>query len=209
MVRDLVVIGAGGFGRETIDVIRAINEQQPTWNLVGVADDAPSATNLGRLSALGVSHLGSIGDIPRGLAVAVAVGQPSTRKRIVATLTERWHSYPSLAHPGNRVGSAFRHGIGLISLPGASIGTNVTLGDHVHLSANAVVGHDSQLGNYVSVNPNATVSGEVHLDEGSLIGAGSVILQGLRVGRQSTVGAGACVVRNTPDLTTVKGVPAT
>lgn len=202
----LVVIGAGGFGRETIDVVRAINEVSPTWDLVGVVDDNPSPANLDRLARLDVPHLGGLSTIPDGAAVVVAVGSPSTRRRIVASLST--HDFPSLIHPSTLEGSEFRHGPGLVVLGGVSIGTNVTLGEHVHLNAHAVIGHDAHCDDFVSVNPNATVSGECTIGSGTLLGASSTVLQQVSIGPDATVGAGSCVLRDVPAGQVVKGVPA-
>lgn len=207
-MRDLVVIGAGGFGRETVDVVRAINDVRPTWNLLGVADDSPSPANLDRLAALGLHHLGGLTAIPTGVDIAVAVGRPAARAQIVATLADRDHSYPSLIHPTAVTGSEFRHGEGLIVLGGVSIGTNVTLRDHVHLNGHAVIGHDVLCHDFVSINPSATVSGECTVGARTLLGAASTVLQQLTVGSDVTVGAAACVTRSLPEGCTVVGVPA-
>lgn len=207
-MRELVVLGAGGFGRETIDVVRAINAAEPTWSLRGVVDEAPSPDNLARLADLGVRHLGGAETIPPGTHVAVAVGNPATRHRIVAALTGRDVQFPALVHPSAVVGSRCRHGEGLIVLGGVSIGTNVTLGDHVHLNGHAVLGHDAVCHDYVSINPNATLSGECTVGPRTLLGASSTVLQQLTIGADVTVGAGACVTRSVPDDCTVVGVPA-
>ncbi|WP_114201811.1 sugar acetyltransferase [Janibacter anophelis] len=206
-MRDIVVIGAGGFGRETIDTIRAINAVSPTWTLLGVVDDALSPANADRLEFLGVTYLGSVADLPAGVSVAVAVGAPAARVAIVARLG-RHAELPSLIHPSTIIGSAFCHGAGLITLAGVSIGTNVSLGDHVHLNAHSVIGHDTHLADYVSVNPNATISGDCHIGPKTLVGASATLLQGLAIGRSVTVGAAACVVRDVADDQLVKGVPA-
>lgn len=206
-MRDIVVIGAGGFGRETIDTIRAINAVSPTWTLLGVVDDALSPANADRLEFLGVTYLGSLADLPAGVSVAVAVGAPAARAAIVARLG-RHVELPSLIHPSTTIGSAFRHGAGLITLAGVSIGTNVELGDHVHLNAHSVIGHDSRLSDYVSVNPNGTVSGDCYIGQKTLVGASATVLQGLTLGQSVTVGAAACVVRDVADDQLVKGVPA-
>ena len=41
-MKDIVIIGAGGVGRETALIIKQINELQPTWNLIGFIDDNQS-----------------------------------------------------------------------------------------------------------------------------------------------------------------------
>lgn len=207
-MRDLVIVGAGGFGRETVDVVRAVNAVEPTWRLLGVVDDAPSTLNLERLSRLGIEHLGGVEAIPHDAAVAVAVGNPQIRALIVDKLADRAPEYPALIHPTTVIGSEFAHGTGLIVLGGVSIGTNVTVGSHVHLNGHAVLGHDVTCHDFVSMNPNATLSGECVIGDRTLLGASSTILQGLTLGVGVTVGAAACVTRPVPDGHTVVGVPA-
>lgn len=207
-MKDLVVIGAGGFGRETIDTVRAGNEQRSQWNLLGVVDDSPTEVNLGRLDALGVPYIGGVDEMPADAAVAVGVGNPSIRRRLVAMIAQRGHSFPALVHPSAVIGSQFTYGDGLIVLAGVSIGANVGLGEHVHLNAHIVLGHDVQLADYVSVNPNATVSGECSIEEETLLGASSTVLQGLTVGCRVTIGAAACVTHSIPDGTVAVGIPA-
>ncbi|MFK5647483.1 acetyltransferase [Ornithinimicrobium sp. LYQ121] len=207
-MKDLVIIGAGGFGRETVDTVRAINGQRRTWRVVGVVDDAPSTGNLARLRALDLRHLGGMDAIPARTSVALCVGDPTARERLANAMSDQGLDFPTLIHPSTTIGSSFVHGNGLITLAGVSVGTNVTVGDHVHLNAHSVIGHDAELNDFVSINPNATVSGGVRIQENTLVGAASVILQDLRIGRHSIIGAGACVTRDVPPTTTVKGVPA-
>ena len=53
MSTSVVIIGAGGVGREALDVLQAINNRSSvdSLNLLGVVDSAPSDLNLGRLAA--------------------------------------------------------------------------------------------------------------------------------------------------------------
>ena len=38
-MRELVIVGAGGHGRETLDIVEAINAVKPTWEFAGFVDD--------------------------------------------------------------------------------------------------------------------------------------------------------------------------
>ena len=60
MAEPLVVVGASGFGRETLDVAEAINAAAPlpVWDILGVVDDNPSQVNLLRLKERDVAHSG-------------------------------------------------------------------------------------------------------------------------------------------------------
>lgn len=207
-MKDLVIVGAGGFGRETIDTVHALNNEHDEWHVVGVVDDAPSSDNLARLAALEVPFLGGVDDLPHGSDVAIGVGNPHARRLLADLLRNRGHRCPSLIHPTAIVGSQFVHGEGLIVLGGVSIGTNVAVGDHVHLNAHAVIGHDVRVRDVVSINPNATISGECIIGSTTLVGASSTVLQQLSIGSDATIGAAACVTRSLPDGCTAVGVPA-
>lgn len=213
---DAIVIGAGGFGRETLDVIEAWNRANPGDReiSVGVIDDAPSQVNLDRLARRGVAYLGSLDEMVAREPEAdsfyyfVGVGDPATRARIGARCTELGWRAGTVIHPSASVGSDVRMCEGAVVCGGVQISTNVTLGRHVHLNPGSVIGHDTSIGDAVSVNPGAIVSGDVIIEAGVLIGAGAVVLQGITVGTSALVGANSCVTRDVPSATTVLGVPA-
>ena len=212
MTRSLVIVGAGGFGREALDVVRASLDAMtaPSYAVLGVVDDALSDANRQRLAATGIEYLGTtrVIDESPDLAVVIAVGSPAARLR----LAERWgasdRDFPTMVHPAATIGSASTLGRGVVVCAGVQVSTNVHLGDFVHLNPNATVGHDSHLAEGVSVNPGAVISGDVAIGRGALVGAGAVVLQQLTIGAHATVGAAACVVRDVERDAVVKGVPA-
>lgn len=208
MSEPLVVVGAGGFGREALDVAEAMNRTKPSWEVVGVADDSPSDVNLERLERRGIAHLGGVDSVPEGVAVVIGVGSPAARRAIGESLARRGYGFASLVHPTAVLGSEVRIAEGAVICAGVSIGTNVRLGRHVHLNPHAVIGHDTVLGDHVSVNPNATVSGECVIEDEVLLGAGAVVLNRLRVGAGAVVGGAACVIDDVEAVATVMGVPA-
>ena len=42
MEHDIMVVGAGGFGREAVWTLERINAAAPTWRVIGFADDDPA-----------------------------------------------------------------------------------------------------------------------------------------------------------------------
>jgi sugar O-acyltransferase (sialic acid O-acetyltransferase NeuD family) len=212
--RPLVVVGAGGFGREALDVVEALNAAGPRslFDVRGVLDDAPSKLNLGRLARRGVRYLGAIdeglADLPDGTAYVLGIGDPGARARLGSKLVAAGLNSPPVVHPSAGIGSEAQIAGGVVVCAGVQVSTNVVLGRSVHLNPNATVGHDAVLDDYVSVNPGAIISGECYVQRESLVGAGAVILQGITVGTGALVGAGACVTQNVAPGVTVKGVPA-
>jgi sugar O-acyltransferase (sialic acid O-acetyltransferase NeuD family) len=212
-MRDLVVIGAGGFGRETLDVVDAINRAapEPVWSVLGVLDDAPSDSNLERLACREVAYLGTVGDfLVRSAAedYVVGVGSPRARRVLADKCDAAGLRAVTLVHPAATMGFDVYLGEGSVICAGARLTTNIRLGRHVHLNPNVTVGHDTTLGDFVSMNPGSSVSGDCVLESGVLVGVGAVVLNQLRIGRASTIGGSACVVKDVPAEVIVKGVPA-
>lgn len=208
---EVIVVGAGGFGREALDVARAMNAVgNERLDIIGVVDDQPSDANLTRLKVQGVRHLGAISELTnrRGTLFAIGVGSPTARASIAYSLETQGLRAATLVHPSALIGSGSEIGEGAIICAGAQVSTNVRIGRHAHINPNATIGHDSTIEDFVSINPGAVVSGDVHIQSHALIGAGAVVLQGLIVGHRSVVGASACVVRDVVGGETVKGVPA-
>lgn len=212
MTERIVVVGAGGFGRETLDVIEALIAAGEPLQLVGVIDAGPRDTDLVQLSARQIPYLGTEAEwLPRAAGderYIVAVGAPTVRRRVVARFSGAGLRAATAIHPAAVIGSQARIGDGVVIAGGVQVSTNVAIGDHVHLNPASVIGHDAVLSDFVSVNPGAIVSGNVTVGTGVLLGAGSVVLQGLTVGSGAIVGAAACVTKDVPSGQTVKGIPA-
>lgn len=213
MGEPLVIIGAGGFGRETADVVEALNagESAPVWDLVGTVDDSPSEANLERLAARGIAHLGGVAELlarPERPRYVVGIGSPSVREAIADRLDAAGFRAATLVHPAATVGSNCVIGEGSVVLAGARVTTNIRLGRHVHLNPNVTIGHDTVLEDFVSMNPASSVSGDCIIGPRALIGVAAVVLNQLTVGAGALVGGAACVVRNVPPNSVVKGVPA-
>lgn len=212
MAEPLLIVGAGGFGRETADVVEAINAAagEAVWNLLGIVDDSPSERNLGLLVERKIPYLGTRRELApaRGSFYVVGIGSPGVRRDLARDMDTAGFVAATLIHPLASLGSRVRVGEGTVICSGARITTNIDLGRHVHVNPNCTIGHDTQLGDFVSLNPASSISGDCVVEEASLIGVGAVVLNQLRVGAGATVGGAACIVRDVPAGAVVKGVPA-
>lgn len=208
-VRDIVIVGAGGFGREALDVLRAMDPAEEQWRLVGFVDDGEP--NLERLERIGSKWIGTVDQFlagPTADAYVIAVGNPPARRRIAERMSGGAAEPVSLVHPSATIGADTKVGLGTIICSHVSITTNVRLGNHVHVNLNCTIGHDVRVGDFVTVNPLVAISGEVTVGAGVMLGTTSAILQGLTVGQGAVIGAGAVVVRDVAPNSTVVGIPA-
>lgn len=146
---------------------------------------------------------------------------------------------PVFVHPlgcneSRRVGAGTRIWAFAHVLPGARIGRNCNICDHVFIEGGVVLGDNVtvkcgvqlwdglRIGDGVFIGPNATFTNdpfprsrrrlarypETRLESGCSIGANATILPGLVVGRQAMVGAGAVVTQSVPPFAIVTGNPA-
>ncbi|MEJ6554704.1 NeuD/PglB/VioB family sugar acetyltransferase [Microbacterium esteraromaticum] len=212
MTEQIVVIGAGGFGREALDVVDSVISAGADFQLLGVVDAGPRDEDLERLAARGVAYLGTeeqwLPSAPAGIRFIVAIGNTAVREKVARRITDAGLRPVTVIHPRAVVGSVASVGEGVVICSGVEVSTNVTLGDFVHLNPGCIIGHDTVLEAFVSVNPGALVSGNVVVRTRALLGAGSIILQELTVGADAVVGAAACVTKHVGTGAIVKGIPA-
>jgi sugar O-acyltransferase (sialic acid O-acetyltransferase NeuD family) len=210
----VVVVGAGGHGRETLDLIRAINEVEPRVDLIGVVADHADVDLLGRLQVPHLGHLdelvgGQLAELPEPVALVVAIGDPQTRRDVVDRIAALPHTFaPALVHPQASIGADVLLGAGVVVAAGARITTNVRVGVHVQVNVNAVISHDCVVGDYATLSPGVLVNGSVTIGAGAFIGTGAIVTPGHSVGADAVVGAGAVVVGDVPAGVTTVGVPA-
>jgi sugar O-acyltransferase (sialic acid O-acetyltransferase NeuD family) len=209
MVRDLVIYGAGGFGRETALLVHQINGESKQWNLIGFLDDSkPAGTIVDEAEVLG--DLAFLSRQSSGLQVVVAIADPFIRKHKISAFNKSGLDFPVLIHPSALTGSTKHNhvGAGSIITAGCIFTTGITVGNFCIVNLGATLGHDVRLGDYSSIMPGCNISGNVSIGECSMIGTGSQILQNLTIGKRSRVGAGAVVTEHVEDDVTVVGVPA-
>lgn len=207
-MKDLAIYGAGGFGRETAWMIQEINQVDDQWNLVGFFDDGHSKGKL----VDGLPVLGGITELNKeqtNLELLIAIADPQVRRDLVSRIVNRRVHFPTLVHPGSRLGAPSNQiGKGGIITSGVHLTTSVTVGDFCIVNLLTTIGHDVVLGSFVSIMPQCSLSGNVIIGEGTFIGSGARILQGIEVGKDCTVGAGAVVTKSVRSNSRVAGVPA-
>ncbi|NYJ75517.1 MULTISPECIES: acetyltransferase [Allobranchiibius] len=200
---DVVIVGAGGHGRETLHCIRRASVDG-SLRVLGIADDRqPSGESLDRLERIDIGWLGPVESF-RHVPVYLGIGNGIVRCKLNEVMT----SAPPVVDPSAVVGDDVRLDWGSIVFAQATVTTNVRLGRHTHIGRGAAVGHDCTLEDGVSVMPLASISGDVSIGKGAFVGTGALIRQGVRIGAAATIGMGAVVLEDVPDAVTVVGNPA-
>lgn len=203
----IAIVGAGGFGKETLVMINQINAIKVQWQVIGFYDDAlTEGTLVGGSKVLGKVDL--LNAVQEPLAVVLAVGNPQVKRKLLERLKNSKLYFPPLIHPVATIGENVKAGAGCIITAGCRLTVDITLNDFVLLNLNTTIGHDVTIGSYTSVMPGVHLSGYVQVGEEVLIGTGASVLQNASIANRAIVGAGAVVNRSVEEGRTVAGVPA-
>jgi len=209
-MKDIVIFGAGGLGREVACLIKRINAVQLEWNLLGFYDDGVEVGVRNEYGAV----LGNVQDLAaygKEVSVAIAIGSPKTVKKIVEKLSENKNlRFPNLISPDFSISDPdnYSMGYGNIIQRNCTISCNVHLGNFNILNTGIGLGHDARVGDYNSFMPAVKISGEVTMGDCNFFGVGSIVLQQLKVGNGIKLGAGSVLMRNAKDDLLYLGNPA-
>ena len=130
----LWLAGAGGVGREALDVALACGVE-----VAGFVDDRSGAGEVRGLPVVRPDN------VPDGATYLAAIGNPSARIDVAQRLSEAGHKPISLTHPRAIMGPLTEITPGCLVSGGVFISSSVSLGPHVQVHYNATVGHDCVL----------------------------------------------------------------
>jgi sugar O-acyltransferase (sialic acid O-acetyltransferase NeuD family) len=207
-----VIYSAGGFGREAAWLARACADLGRLSAPVAFIEDDPSLQGK-RINGLPVISFEDCRKSMPKSQIICAVGNPSTRERLVRKCADAGFSFASAIHPSVIKSDEISCGMGTLICAGSILTVNITLGQHVHVNLDCTIGHDVVLEDYATLAPGVHVSGWVRIGRGAYIGTGANIVNGthekpLLIGAGAVIGAGACVIGDVPAGATYVGVPA-
>jgi len=208
--RPLLIVGAGGFGREAAEAVRAINAERPRWDLLGFLDDDPALE--GR-EVDGLLVLGPLSSLERfaDAMLVVSVGNPENyfaRRRIVQRLGLPPSRYATIVHPAAVLPPTAHVGPGTVLLAAVVATTGIRIGAHVVVMPGAVLTHDDTIADYATLGAGVRLAGGVRIEEGAYVGAGAMVREHRTVGPWALVGMGAVVTSDIPGGEVWAGVPA-
>ena len=210
-MKKIIVIGAGGQGRETKFLIEQMPTNgygKPLYDFVGyvlsdmkyVGDRDSKDEILGDFDWL-------MNNRDKFDYLVLGIGSPELRLKFVNELSE-FEVWPTLIHPAVSIDKSCVIGCGICVCAGVLPTVNVKLDSFCMINQGVTLGHESIIGRGSVVNPGANISGGVEIGEGCLIGANACVLEYCKIGDGATVGAGAVVTKDVEPGDTVIGIPA-
>ena len=207
-MKRLVIIGAGGFGREVLGWAQTCRAYRREWEIGGFLDDNPEA--LARFSNLGAPLLGSVQDYEPSKrdVFVIALGKPALRALLRRRFAERGAVFARIVHESCIIGRNVELGPGVILCPGVTLTCDIVVGANTALNVKTAAGHDAVIGEDCHISSFCDITGYVRVGNRVFFGSRASVIPGMEVGDDATVGAGSVVVSKVPPGVTVFGVPA-
>lgn len=206
-MRDLYIVGAGGFGREVYawlcDEQKILNEH----TFQGFLDD-----NLEALD--GFNHVGKVvGSISgfshfKDTSFICGIGAVEPKRKVCAPMIENGARFLQMIHPSVIIGENVILGEGVVLCPRVTLTCDIVVGSMAMVNCHSSAGHDARIGAWSTVSAHCDLTGATEIGEGAFLGSGVSIIPRKKVGMNAVVGAGSVVIKNVPDSARVFGNPA-
>ncbi len=200
-MKDIVIVGKGGFAKEAKWIIDRINCNATKWNFLGYIDKTVDGDDV-------IGDDKYILNLKKTLSVVLAIGNSKIRNNIYLEYKKnKFLEFPNLIDPSVKMSEYINLGEGNIICANSIMTVDISLGNFNIVNLNCTVGHDVRIRNFNTINPGTNISGNVVLRDYIEIGTGSKIIQGITIEKGVITGAGSVIISDIPAETTVVGIP--
>ena len=207
-MKNIIIIGAGGFAREVSWLVDDINDAEEKWNLIGFIDENPEVHGK---KFNGYEVLGGLDYLECNTEIyyVCAIANVRARKEVVKRCDELGFKAATLIHPSVILSKKYNEiGMGCIICANSIITVNVKLCKHVIVNLDCTIGHDVIIEDFVTIYPSVNVSGNCTIGELVELGTGVQVIQGKSIGNNTKIGAGSVVIKDIEAECTAVGSPA-
>lgn len=202
-MKKIIIVGAGGFGREAYYLIKDINKVSPTWELLGFLDDKVKSLADKKIGAPILASVDAWQPSEEEFFV-LGIASPKAKEAVANKLREKGARFATLVSPQAIVNETATLGEGCVVTSFSSIGDCCVIGDFVHV-AGSTIGQDVVVGDYTTTTAYVNIP-NVKVGKRCFIGSHSVILGNLE--DDAEVCAGSIVFKKVKQGQTVLGYPA-
>lgn len=207
------IAGAGGFGREIIEIVKQMMYDTPfqtTQKIVFIVED-PVVKNVAGYDVLTPKEFSEAGYEKKYFNIAI--GDSKVRERLSSMLLETG-AKPFTIKSSNSIqyDSSDIHDSAILC-HFTCITADAKIGKFFHANLYSYIAHDCVIGDYVTFAPGVKCNGNVVIGNHVYIGSGAIIKQGsakrpVIIGDGAVIGMGAVVTKSVPPGVTVFGNPA-
>lgn len=206
-MKRLIIVGAGGYGREMYFAAMRALGYGTEWEIAGFLDDNPAALDgfdnyppiLGKVSEY---------EIAADDVFITALGSLQSRRSCVEALEKRGARFVSIIDRDAFLGGNIHIDEGVFIAHGVTLTADIVIGRHSCIFHNTSIGHDTQIGEFSHIYAQCAIGGGVKIGNNTSIYPGATIAPRRNIGNNAVVGINSAVIVNIPSGITVFGSPA-
>lgn len=204
-MRKIFIIGAGGFGREVLNILIDLNRID---EVVGFLEENCQRTDE-ILNGIPIYDIEVLKNYDKNeIKLVCAIGTP-LRKPLIEKTKKMGYDYETLIHPSVIMSEWVKIGEGCIICAGTILTNQIEIKNHSIINLACTIGHDVQIGSYTTLSPGTNISGRVSIGNQCFIGTNVATVEKVSIGDNTFIGAGALVSKDIPKNVLAFGVPAT
>lgn len=211
-MKKLIIVGGRGNGSTIACAVEDINEEEPTWELLGFFNDSDRVGTMindypvvGRPQDMIERRYDDVHFIYSPL-LAMPYARPNAERLEEFGLPPE--RFATVIHPSASVSRHAKIGFGAAIMPMCHVRQNVRIGNHVTMLLASAIGHDSSVADYSYLAGNSFATAYVKLEKGAYLGANACVRERITLGEWCLVGIGAVVIKDVPSMAVVAGNPA-
>lgn len=203
-MKNLYLVGA--FNLDIFKLIKAINDTEPTWEIMGFIDSKKRYAGrepFGFPIFEGKREIEQLAQDRDNYFFYNKI-RPNKTFKLLQNLNCQ---FPNIIHPATDM-NFVDIGKGCIVTQGTIFGGFIKVGNFVTFRTHCQISHDTVIEDHAFVGPGANIGSSVLLKKHCFIGQGAIVMRGVTIGEGAVVGAGAVATKDVPPHTVVIGIPA-
>jgi len=178
-VKNLIIIGVGGFGREVYWHAQNSHGFGVDWTIKGFLDgDVKLADEEYKKLPANAPVLGDVDNykICADDVFTCAIGTPQVRKKLIEKILSRGGEFINIVRSNAYIVPTSKIGCGVFVGFSCAISDNVEIGDFVMINDGTFIGHDSTIGRNSCIMAHVEIAGNVKIGEDVFIASQSEII---------------------------------
>lgn len=204
----MVVIGAGGFAKELLQVLLSEKYDFNEKNLFFYDDvnNLPKKKFFDKFKIL--TSISEVQEIFKNVSpdFCIGVGMSKIRYQLCQKFENIGGTVKSIISQNSSLGIfdiSIREGVTIMSE--VTISNAVKIGKCSLINVNVMIGHDTVVGDFCDVSPGIIITGHCKMGDFVEVGSGVILLPGIKIGSNCIISAGSVISQDIPDNSKVVG----